>query len=96
MIIDTVYMLIMCSAVHPDDYDYRSTCESLYSLLFTNFSGNETKELDIRLVGGKYLWEGRVEIFLHGVWGTFCDDGAYTNDAFVVCRQLGYTIYSKY
>ena len=60
-----------------------------------NFSGNETKEWDIRLVGGKYLWEGRVEIFLHGVWGTFCDDGAYTNDASVVCRQLGYTIYSK-
>ena len=57
--------------------------------------GEEIKEGDIRLVGGRYLWEGRVEIFLHGVWGTVSDDGASHNDAEVVCRQLGYTTYSK-
>ena len=36
-----------------------------------------------------------MEIFLHGVWGTVCDDSAYNNDAVVVCRQLGYMTYSK-
>ena len=57
--------------------------------------GDEINEGDIHLVGGRYLWEGRVEIFMYGVWGTVSDDGAGTNDAAVVCRQLGYTAYRK-
>ena len=57
--------------------------------------GDEIKEGDIRLVGGQYLWEGRVEIFLSGVWGTISDDEAGTTDAAVVCRQLGYNTQSK-
>ena len=57
--------------------------------------GNRVKEGDIRLVGGRYLWEGRLEIFLSGVWGTISDDGATSTNAEIVCRQLGYTTYSK-
>ena len=53
-------------------------------------SGAEENPGDIRLVGGSYQWEGRVEIFLSGAWGTVCDDGASRSDAIVVCRQLGY------
>ena len=56
--------------------------------------GNELKEGDIRLGGRSRLWEGRVEIFLSGVWGTVCDDGAHSSDARVVCRQLGFYTYS--
>ena len=63
--------------------------------LFLFCIGNETKEGDIRLVRGRHPWEGRVEIFLSGVWGTVCDDGARAIDASVVCRQLGYSTYSK-
>ena len=56
--------------------------------------GNDTNEGDIRLVGGMNLWEGRVEVFLSNEWGTVYDYGADSNDARVVCRQLGYATQS--
>ena len=63
--------------------------------LHSIFIGDEIKEGDIRLVGGRHSWEGRVEIFLSSKWGTVTDNGAGTTDARVVCRQLGYNTYSK-
>ena len=64
-------------------------------VLYTFNLGEEVHEGDIRLVGGKYLWEGRVEIFLSGVWGTVSYDGAHRDEAVIVCRQLGYNTYRK-
>ena len=57
--------------------------------------GDEVKEGDIRLVGGSYLWHGRVEIFLSGVWGTMTYYGASSYEAEVICRQLGYNTYCE-
>ena len=45
---------------------------------------------DIRLVGGSYQWEGRVETFISGTWGTITDSEWTNNDAQVVCRKLGH------
>ena len=46
---------------------------------------------DIHLLGGSGPHEGRVQICINHVWGTICDDSWSSNDASVVCTQLGYS-----
>merc|ERR1711872_1211728 len=46
----------------------------------------------IRLVDGNTLYEGRIEIFHAGRWGTICSGygAGAMNNAKVACKQLGY------
>lgn len=45
--------------------------------------------LQIRLVGGRSTYEGRVEVKVGSKWGTVCSTGWTTREAMVACRQLG-------
>ncbi|GFT77243.1 lysyl oxidase-like protein 2 [Nephila pilipes] len=48
------------------------------------------KEGTIRLVGGKNSYEGNVEIFHLGVWGSICDDEWDISEANIACKILGF------
>ena len=50
----------------------------------------------IRLQGGAYSNEGRVEVYCNGQWGTICSTGFGTTDANTICKQLGYDNYYRY
>ncbi len=45
---------------------------------------------DVRLLYGNYANEGQVEICVHSVWSSVCDVQWDSNDANIVCSQLGY------
>ena len=50
---------------------------------------------DIRLSSGATLMEGRVEICFNETWGTVCDNLWSSNDATVVCQELGYSRFGR-
>ena len=45
----------------------------------------------MRLEGGRYGGEGRVEVCRNQQWGRVCDDEWDASETTVVCRQLGFS-----
>ena len=65
-------------------------CDNVLSSDRTTPAGNCTDGA-LRLVGGNNPLEGRVEICINNAWGTVCDNAFSSEDAQVVCTQLGET-----
>ena len=55
------------------------------------------KDGDVRLFHpNSTTYEGRLEIFHRGKWGSVCDDRFGMEEADVVCRQLNFTLGAQY
>eukprot|EP00105_Crassostrea_gigas_P042487 XP_019926635.1 PREDICTED: deleted in malignant brain tumors 1 protein [Crassostrea gigas] len=61
-------------------------CDHSKDVSISCLPANET----VRLMGGASQFEGRLEVYRHGQWGTVCDDNLNEKVSAVVCRTLGF------
>ena len=67
-----------------------STLLSIWGLCHGQ-SDSSTPVIQLRLAGEKRKhYEGRLEVYYNGEWGTVCDDDFSIYAAQVACREMGY------
>ena len=52
--------------------------------------------LTVRLTGSGLLYEGRLEVYYNGTWGTVCDDSFDDVDATVACKAFGFGLVRRF
>ena len=97
----STYIYSGCSSDYYDATVYCCEFNSIVHLITTYIDTTRVWNSNpypgmIRLQGGNYSNQGRVEVYCNGQWGTICDHGFGSTEASVICRQLGYSNYIKY
>ena len=97
------YSTYIDSGCRHDSYDATVYCckiQVLFCCILFAYVIDSTRIWDsspffgmIRLQGGDYSNEGRVEVYCNGQWGTVCSTGFDSTDANTICKQLGYDSY---
>ena len=66
---------------------------SVMAFFFLDISTPRSDCVDgsVRLMGGSNSTIGRVEICINHAWGSVCNSKFGTNEALVICRQLGFS-----
>ena len=84
-------MMLLCTAVSINIYLMYHIC-----IDSTRIWNNNPYSGMIRLQGGNYSNEGRVEVYCNGQWGTICNNRFGSIDAQTICKQLGYNYCHNY
>lgn len=74
--------LLWCFKRDPTNTDYAA-------LRLVGLDGGIVSQPDDQVNDG-IMVSGRLEVLIHGVWGTICDDSFDSVDASVACRQMGF------
>ena len=93
-IIETIFVFSFSVPAGISQIYQGSTCR-LVTALFSSYAAAQQSCSyygDVRLIGGSNEREGRVEVCIGKVWGTVCHYSWNSNDARVVCRQLGFEV----
>ena len=83
---------IICQGLYTANSNFHISFFFLVISEFVSETDTSCNDFAIRLVNGSTIdpLEGRVEVCINNAWGTICDTGFSTDDAEVICRQLGY------
>ena len=92
-VLTVTHMMLLCPAV---SHIFSLTTIVMFIVDTTRIWDSNPYSGMIRLQGGSYSNQGRVEVYCNGEWGTICDNGFGSTDAQTICNQLGYNYYYNY
>lgn len=76
--------------INPLDYDVMvRLLTNVYMHYLLLIEDTNCPEGAVRLIGGDFDTEGRVEVCYKDIWGSVCGAGFDLTDAHVVCKELG-------